>query len=188
MMSLMTRTPMRAAGKSTAIFLNFLTAAFLCLPAGAGATDTRLVRVDGVEQSMSDYIGRGRWVIVNVWSPSCTFCVQELPHVERFSREHSDVTVLGITVDYPSFGYGKIDIIRAFLARHPLDYPIFLADIDQASEVIGNRLVGIPLIAIFHPDGEVLARWPGNIDVREIEDFMQNYEVYTPETSDIGFE
>ena len=185
----MTRTPMRAAGKSTAIFLNFLTAAFLCLTAGAGATDTRLVRVDGVEQSMSDYIGRGRWVIVNVWSPSCTFCVQELPHVERFSREHSDVTVLGITVDYPSFGYGKIDIIRAFLARHPLDYPIFLADIDQASEVIGNRLVGIPLIAIFHPDGEVLVRWPGYIDVREIEDFMQNYEAYTPEnTSDIGFE
>jgi thiol-disulfide isomerase/thioredoxin len=174
---------MRDFKKTPMILVSYLVAVFLYLPVNANAPDTRLVRIDGVEQSMSDYIGQGKWVIVNVWSPSCSFCVQELPHVEKFRRDHTDVTVMGITLDYPSFGYGKIDIIREFLENHPLDYPIFLADIDQASEVIGNRLVGIPLIAIFHPDGEVLARWPGNIDVNEIEEFMQNYEDYTPEES-----
>lgn len=151
------------------------------LPAPAGAQGLMLEDIHGQRQDMGDYIGNGRWVIVNVWSPTCSFCVQELPHVERLNARHRDdnVVVLGVTLDYPSFGYGRMDVIRDFLSRHPLEYPIFLADLDSASELIGNRLVGIPLTAIFHPDGRVLARWPGNINVPEIEDFMENYQDYT---------
>lgn len=153
----------------------------LSLPAAAASPPLTLQRVDGSWQSLGDYIGRGQWVVVNVWSPSCSFCVRELPHVEALHARHKkdNLVVLGVTLDYPSFKYGRMDLTRAFLAQHPLDYPIFLADIDQASQLIGNRLVGIPLTAIFHPDGRVLARWPGNINVQEIEDFMQHYADYT---------
>ena len=147
----------------------------------AGGPDTELIRIDGVKQPMSDYIGQGQWVIVNVWSPSCSFCVQELPHVKRFRKQNPDIPVLGVTVDYPSFEYGKLNVIENFLKRYPLDYPLFLADKDSAADVIGNRLVGIPLIAIFHPNGDVVARWPGKIDVREIEDFIANYDDYLHE-------
>lgn len=143
-----------------------------------GTPDTRLVRVDGVTKSMSEYIGQGQWVIVNVWSPSCTACVVELPQIRQFRTRNPGIPVIGVTVDFPSFEYGKIEVIKSFLERNPLDYPIFLADIDSASDVIGNRLVGIPLIAIFHPNGDVVARWPGTIDVREIEDFIANYDDY----------
>ena len=52
------------------------------------APDVTLVRIDGVEQSMTDYIGQGKWVVVNVWSPSCTACVKELPELERFEQKH----------------------------------------------------------------------------------------------------
>jgi len=92
--------------------------------------------------------------------------------------------VLGITLDFPSFDYGRADIIKDFLQSHPLDYPIFLADLDLTAAVIGNRLVAIPLIAIFHPDGRVLARWPGSIDIDEIEEFMRNYRDYIPDNND----
>ncbi len=143
------------------------------------APDVTLVRIDGVEQSMTDYIGQGKWVVVNVWSPTCTACVKELPELERFEKKHrGNITVLGVTIDFPSFEYGKIDIIKTFLKQHPLEYPLFLADLDSASDVIGNRLVGIPLIAIFRPDGKAVARWPGYIDIDEIEEFMQSYSDY----------
>ena len=146
------------------------------------APDVTLVRIDGVKQSMADYIGQGKWVVINVWSPTCTACVKELPELERFELKHrGDITVLGITIDFPSFEYGKIDIIKSFLKHHPLEYPLFLADMESASDIIGNRLVGIPLIAIFHPDGEVVARWPGYIDIDEIEEFMENYSDYYSE-------
>jgi thiol-disulfide isomerase/thioredoxin len=156
----------------------------------AAAPQVELVRIDGVTQPMSDYIGHGKWVVINVWSPTCSACVKELPALEKFRAKHAeDVTVLALTLDFPSFEYGKIDVIRKFLKSHPLDYPIFLADLDQTAAVIGNRLVAIPLLAIFHPDGRVLARWPGSIDIGEIEEFMRNYKDYAPEDDlSFGFE
>jgi len=151
----------------------------------AAASQVELVRIDGVTQPMSDYIGKGKWVVINVWSPTCSACVKELPELEKFRAKHADdVTVLGVTLDFPSFGYGKADIIKKFLQSHPLDYPIFLADLDLTAAVIGKRLVAIPLIAIFHPDGRVLARWPGYIDIGEIEEFMQNYRNYLPDNEE----
>ena len=150
-------------------------------PADATTPQVELMRIDGVSQPMSDYIGHGKWVVINVWSPTCSACVKELPTLEKFRAQHADDTiVLGLTLDFPSFGYGKADIIKNFLQSHPLDYPIFLADLDLTAAVIGNRLVAIPLTAIFHPDGRVLARWPGYIDINEIEEFMRTYKDYVP--------
>lgn len=158
-----------------------LLAVLLSLPgtAHAAAPDTELIRIDGVTQTMSDYIGKGKWVVINVWSPTCSACVKELPEIEAFRKKHTDdVQLLGLTIDFPSFGYGKIEIINEFLRKTPIHYPLFLADIESASEVIGNWLVAIPLMAIYHPDGRVLARWPGYVDINEIEDFIRNYEDY----------
>lgn len=164
--------------------------ALMAHAAVAAAPQVDLVRIDGITQPMSDYIGKGKWVVVNVWSPTCSACVKELPALEKFRARHAgDVIVLGVTLDFPSFGYGKTDIIKTFLQSHPLAYPIFLADLDLTSRVIGNRLVAIPLLAIFHPDGRVLARWPGYIDINEIEEFMRNYKDYEPDDDlSVGFE
>ncbi len=160
----------------TNLFISYLLILLiLSFPVLAAPPQTKLTRVDGVEQSMSEYIGQGNWVIANVWSPSCSFCLRELPQVEAFHAKHKDegVIVIGITVDFPSFEYGKIDIINQFLAGHPLDYPIFLADMDLASEVIGKHLIGIPYTVIYHPSGKIHARWGGDISVGEIEELMQ---------------
>ena len=153
--------------------------ALFALPAvQAEAPAIALKRVDnGALGNMGDYIGQGQWVVVNVWSPSCGFCVRELPLVEKLHADRGQqLSVLGVTIDFPSFGYGRIDTIEAFLQTRPLAYPLFLADMAMASELIGMRLVGIPLIAIFHPDGRPLVRWPGKIEPEEIYRFIDNYE------------
>ncbi len=161
------------------LYLSVIITVFFHSSARATGPDVKLMRIDGIEQSLTDYIGQGKWVVVNVWSPTCTACVTELPELERFEKKHrGNITVLGVTIDFPSFEYGKIDIIKRFLRHHPLEYPLFLADLESASDVIGNRLVGIPLTAIFHPDGKAVARWPGYIDIDEIEEFMENYSKY----------
>lgn len=162
------------------VFLSLLILSFTS-PADAAAPDTELTRVNGKTQSMSEFIGQGQWVVVNVWSPSCDFCVRELPDLEKFRANNPNIPVLGVTVDFPSFGYGKIEVVKDFLKHHPLDYPLFLADMELASEVIGNRLVGIPLIAIFDPQGRVVARWPGTINAGEIEEFIDNNDEYLHE-------
>ena len=146
------------------------------LPVTAGVLDMKLVNIDGIEEPMSDYIGNGKWVVVNVWSPTCSACVVDIPKVKKFIERNQDVPVIGVTLDFPSFGYGRMDILRDYVARDPLDYPLFLADIDQASKLIGRWLVGIPSIAIFHPDGRALVTWPGVVEIEEIEKFIANYK------------
>lgn len=161
------------------LFLLSLLSAPAALP--AAPPDVELVRLDGETRSMADYIGQdGKWTVINVWSPDCSACVRELPHLEAFRKKYRDkVNMLGLTIDFPSFAYGKMDVTRKFVERNPIHYPLFLADMDSVAEVIGNRLVAIPLIAIYHPNGEVLARWPGYVDTREIEEFMANHEEYS---------
>lgn len=163
----------------------FAAAAMLCLAAAAQAVE--MEKVGGGSARMTDLVGQGRWVVVNVWSPSCTFCVQELPHIVEFHRKHREnIDVFGITVDFPSFGYGRIEIIERFLQRHPIDYPLYLADHEMASAAIGSYLRAIPMIVIFHPDGRVLGRWPGEINIPELENFIENYDRYGTEDWGLG--
>ncbi len=147
----------------------------VALPANANPPNMRLVNISGIEEPLSHYIGKGQWVVVNIWSPTCTACVIELPQIKKFIARNPQIPMLGVTLDFPSFEYGKIDILRDFVKRTPLDYPLFLADIDQASQLIGRRLTGIPSIAIFHPDGRALVTWPGVVEIAEIEKFIKNY-------------
>ena len=154
----------------------FISILGLSAPSYSENTKLTLFDVNGIERAMNDYIGHQKWVLLNVWSPSCSFCVQELPQITLFKKNNPEVPVIAVTLDYPSFEYGRIDVINEFLKEYPQDYPIFLADIDQVSKLIGMRLVGIPLIALFNPEGKPVARWPGEIEIDEIEKFIANYE------------
>lgn len=152
----------------------------------ADALNMSLVNLSGQEEALSNHIGQGKWVVVNTWSPTCSACVLELPQIRKFMQRNPDIPMLGITIDFPSFGYGKMDVLQEFLKKEPLDYPLFLADIDQASEVIGRWLVGIPSMSIFHPDGRALVTWPGVVEIDEIEKYISNYKEETDPLSE-GF-
>lgn len=145
----------------------------------AEAVKMSLENLNGEKEALNNYIGNGQWVVINTWSPTCSACVIELPQIKEFIERNPDISMLGITLDFPSFGYGKMDILREFIKKEPLDYPLFLAGIEQASAVIGRRLVGIPSMTIFHPDGRPLVTWPGVVEIDEIEKYIKNYREET---------
>ncbi|MEM7026994.1 MAG: TlpA disulfide reductase family protein [Pseudomonadota bacterium] len=142
----------------------------------ADALSMSLVNIQGDEEPLANHIGQGKWVVVNVWSPSCSACLTEMPRIKEFRKRNPEIPVLGITLDFPSFGYGKMDILRSYVASNPLGYPLFLADHAQASEAIGRHLVGIPLIAVYRPDGKPVARWPGVVEISKIEQLINDYQ------------
>lgn len=146
------------------------------LLANGVTANTLFENAKGIKEPIDNYIGTGQWVVVNTWSPTCSACVIELPKIKQFIARNPDIPVLGLTLDFPSFTYGKIDIVQNFLKTTPLEYPVFLANMDQIDELIGRRLVGIPSISIFHPDGQPLVTWPGVVEIDEIEKFIQNYK------------
>lgn len=141
------------------------------------AAEQELEDLKGRYHPMSDYIGQGKWVVVNVWSPSCSACVKELPNLLRLhENQNEELDIIAVTVDYPSFAYGKKTTTTEFLQQSPLPYPVFLADHESASNLIGNYLVAIPLVALFDPQGKAVARWPGPINNEEVMEFIANYD------------
>ncbi|MCS3904555.1 thiol-disulfide isomerase/thioredoxin [Methylohalomonas lacus] len=138
-----------------------------------------LERLDGRHESLADTIGQGDWVIVHVWSPDCSLCVREMLDVIRFHRHHPGIPLIALTIDFPSFGYGRRESVQDYLQRQPLDFPLYLTDQAGVEELLGRRLVAIPLIAIFTPAGELVASWPGPIDAGEITTFIDQYDADT---------
>ncbi len=149
----------------------------------ADAPDVVLEDLQGNHHNISEYIGHGKWTLVNVWSPTCIQCVVEMPDLNKFHLEHreTDATVLGITIDFPSFKYGKKDLAEAFIKKYNITFPILMGDQDLASKVSGKHLKAIPTTFFFHPEGKLVARWPGIVKKEELEEFIQQYK---PETDD----
>ena len=149
----------------------------------ADTPDVTLEDLQGNHHNISEYIGHGKWTLVNVWSPTCIQCVVEMPDLNKFHLKHreTDATVLGITIDYPSFEYGKKDLAEAFIKKYNITFPILMGDQDLASKVSGKHLKAIPTTYFFHPEGKLVARWPGIVKKEELEEFIQQYE---PETND----
>ena len=94
----------------------------LPLSTKADALSMSLVNLAGEEEALSNHIGKGKWVVVNTWSPTCSACVIDLPVIKKFIARNPEIPVLGVTLDFPSFGYGKMDILQEFLKTEPLSY------------------------------------------------------------------
>jgi len=131
--------------------------------------------LDGKAHLLSEYIGQGRWLVVNVWSPNCPFCRLELPDLGEFHDAHQqqDARVLGVTIDFPSYGYPDVGVIRAFASDYFVEFPLLLADQGMASRFVGQPVSGIPVSFIYRPDGSLAARWDGVIKPDDLDKVMR---------------
>ena len=148
----------------------------LLLPTGVLAAEMELSGLDRQSHRLSEYVGKGRWVVLNVWSPWCPPCRQELPGLVDFHHGHrdSDAMVLGVAIDFPSFGYPDRDKVQGFVSRYRIDLPVLLADSSQVAEMTGQSLSLIPVSFIYAPDGRLVARWNGMINSTAIDRIMQD--------------
>ena len=164
------------------VLTSFLFIIFL-QSAQADTPDVMLEDLQGNHHNVSEYIGHGKWTLVNIWSPTCIQCVVEMPGLNKFHLAHReiDATVLGITIDFPSFKYGKKELAAAFIKKYDISFPILMGDQDLASKVSGKHLKAIPTTYFFHPNGQLVAGWPGIVKKEELEEFIRRYE---PETND----
>lgn len=145
--------------------LRALLAFFLLLSAlDAAAHDFAFKDMNGREQRLSAY--RGKWVLVNLWASWCAPCRAELPDLIALSNAHkNDLVVLGIAMDYPS-----ANVVRAFVRKAKIPYPIILGDTGMADEI--GPVSGLPTTFLFDPAGELAAHQAGPITRDGLETFM----------------
>jgi len=58
--------------------------ALISQSAHADAPDVTLEDIQGNYHNVSEYIGHGKWTLVNIWSPTCIQCVVEMPDLNKF--------------------------------------------------------------------------------------------------------
>ncbi len=139
--------------------------------------DITLPDLKGQSHPLSEYIGKGKWTIVNVWGPRCPPCQEELPELVRFHDDHkdTDATVLGIALDYPSFGMPDAEEVAAFAEEYLVGYPLLLADADMIEAFGAGPLPGMPTTFVYTPEGELVAMQTGMITQEIIETFIRDY-------------
>ena len=100
---------------------------------------------------------RGKWVIVNYWATWCVPCIKEMPDISHFVATHKNVTAIGLAYDDSD----PADI-KAFVAKHPVVYPIAQVTLDKPAKDFDEPR-GLPTTWLISPDGEVAKQFIGPV-------------------------
>ena len=148
--------------------------------------DISLKSIDDKQYNLSQYIGHGKWLVLNIWGTRCPPCREEMPELVRFHDEHkdTDAIVVGIAIDFPSYGYAKQDQVVEFANDYFIDFPILLSDSSITEKIGLGRLEGLPTTFLFDPDGKVVGMQVGAITKKILENFIDKYRLKAPVSTD----
>jgi len=120
-----------------------------------------IATLTGEPYNLADH--RGRWVVVNFWATWCAPCLKEMPELSELHARRGDITVVGLA-------YEEIEPeeLRAFLAEHPVSYPVAIIDVDHPPPDFATPR-GLPTTYLITPDGHLARQFLGPVTAGQIE-------------------
>lgn len=123
--------------------------------------------LQGHPQPLTAY--RGRRLLLNFWASWCGPCLEEMPALNSAQQKFGDqgAIVLGIAMDEP-------DRVRAFLAAHPVNYPILLGYMQAPSTSLqlGDEQEILPFSVLIDADGRIIATHAGALSPAQLEHWL----------------
>lgn len=119
---------------------------------GQPFADFTLTAEDGTEHKLSDYVGRGGYVLVDFWASWCGPCRREMPTIKEIYTKYKDqgLTVLGVAVN------DEVADTQKAIEDMGIEWPV-ISDVQGATlDIYG--ISGIPHLILFAPDGTIVSR------------------------------
>jgi thiol-disulfide isomerase/thioredoxin len=119
---------------------------------GKPFTDFQGTDVNGNTVSLSDYVGKGNYVLVDMWASWCGPCKREIPNLAKLHNlyKNKGLTVLGVYV------WDEIENLAPAMEAEKITWPQIIDSNEIATKLYGVQ--GIPCIMLIGPDGTILDR------------------------------
>lgn len=121
---------------------------------GSMFTDFTIINgnIDGTSVSLSDYVGKGKYVLVDFWASWCGPCRGETPNLKEIYKQHAgeNFEIVSVAV------WDKRDDTLKAIEEEQLPWPQIIDAGQIPTDLYGIN--GIPQIMLFAPDGTILAR------------------------------
>ncbi len=100
----------------------------------------------------SDYVGKGNYVLVDMWASWCTPCKREIPNLAEVHNLYKDkgLTVLGV------FVWDDLKNLQPTMEAEKVTWAQIIDSEKCATQLYGVN--GIPAIMLIGPDGTILER------------------------------
>ena len=107
---------------------------------------------EGNPVALSDYVGKGNYVLLDMWASWCGPCKGEIPNLLKLHNQYKDkgLTVLGL------FVWDNEKNLKKAVKEEGIVWPQIIDTEADAEKLYG--VDGIPHIILFAPDGTILNR------------------------------
>jgi hypothetical protein len=105
-----------------------------------------------------------------------------MPELVSFHDAHKNLNgmVIGIAIDFPSYGYADKVEVSDFADDYLIDFPVLLSDSTITEKIGLGRLEALPSTYLFSPDGKVVGIQVGAITKKILEDFIDKLKLESP--------
>lgn len=121
---------------------------------GTMFTDFTLNDTEGKACKLSDYAGKGNYVLLDFWATWCAPCVAELPNLKKVYEEFhaKGFEIVGVSLD------NDLEVLKKCIKEQDVLWPQFFdGKVFKNDATVLYNIRAIPATLLLAPDGKVIA-------------------------------